>query len=393
MLLLVLPAALGLIYLFIMLSAQPAIVFDLSDPKTAQTWRIAQGEIEQLSRSRQGLKIKLKQGDGLLLSSDSPAAQENKLSWLSWQDAPYVKFFISPENYDRNFLLVWFITDRHIRHINFSLPAMAESVVVDTRVQRPWQRVVPFFQDEKIRQVGLGFQQQIEISRVEFRSVLQPHDVLKTIFQQLSNYEPIAVSSINFQYGLTILGHSYTMIFGLLVLIAGIAMLIFLRRKTCFIFFLVAVIGVMLLDFSRLQTLWQHAKKSYSISSLYDERYKEFRSRFGAEFAQLDQILRKYVGQQSRVAFPKSSQWLVMGETNWIWFLYQGEYENNNDRGANAWPAKEQMDYIFYYYPEQHVHDHENQSLLLTKDGQKVADVELVAEVSDNAKLLKIIHD
>lgn len=383
-----------LIYFFMLLLSRAEIGFDFRDQRTMQEWKIAQGEIDEISHSDRGLKIKVKQGYGLLVNSDSALDEREKtLSSRAWKNAPYVKLFISPEDHDRTLILVWWISDQKNAQIPFVLPAMAESVVVDTRAWVPWRRVFPFFQDGTIRQIGLGFPRQIEINRVEFLSVLEPADLFKNIFQQLANYEPIAVSSINFQYGLNVLGRSYIMTLGFLVLAMGIVALIFPRRKTCVLFFTVSVVCVVLADISRFQTLWRYAEEGYKVSSLYDDRYEEFRSRFGEEFAQLDQALKKYVPEQSKVAFPRSSNNLVMGETNWIWFLYQGEYENNNDRGGNPSPIRAGVDYIFYYHPERYVHDPESQALLLAKNGKKLADVELVSEISERAKLLRVAHD
>ena len=143
-------------------------------------------------------------------------------------------------------------------------------------------------------------------------------------------------------------------------------------------------------------TLWTHAKASSEISAWHADRYDEYRSRFGKEFADLDNEFRNQVPVGARVAFPDSKRQPVLGEINWLWFLYYGLFDNYKDRKIGSAHLDNETDYVFYYYPSGMTHDEEKNLLHVTEGTNKKSTpvkTQTIARITEEAKILKVLHD
>ena len=380
-------------YIFMLAEAREhELSFDFQDPEIAKQWGIGQGEVKEFTGSDYGLLAEVKSGSGILINRENATSDRGKrLAAQRWKTTPYIKIKLAATNSDRIFTILWvYRQDQYSAH-TINVPALSDSIIVDSRSSKPWHRVLPFNQNGAIRQIGIVFPQKIEIGKIEFQSILRPWDLITTTYQQLTDFEPVTVSSINFSYGLTLLGHSLTLILGLILLVFGVLVLLFRNRQTVMGFIIITCSCVVVLELLYMQMLFNYAEASYKISSLHSDRYDEFKSRFGEEFAKLDQELKKHVPEQSTVSFPASSRALVHGESNWLWFLYYGEYENYIGRHNTHDVFAKPHDYVFYYYPNQVSHDQQEKKLVSIKNQKKTWNVEVISQISDNAKLLKVI--
>ena len=112
-------------------------------------------------------------------------------------------------------------------------------------------------------------------------------------------------------------------------------------------------------------------------------KYDEYKSRFGKQFADLSKNFEEMVPLKSKVAFPWSKDRRVIGESNWIKFQYYGLYQPKKLKKA---------DYIFYYYPEKLFYDSKNNTVYY-RDSRDRYKVKILYTQSPSAKILKVLHD
>ncbi len=357
---------------------------------------MGQGSVKSSQLTGSGLKIKLDSDPGLFVNKIHAVSDQRLiLAKQFWKNTPYMKVYLSPANQNRSFIVIWPYPYKNNQYsqIHVTLKAKEDYFIIDTRQKILWKRTVPFPENRVISQIGIQFSNEIEVRKIEFLSVLDPLDFLKTLYKQIiSEVEPIKISSINFHYGLTVLGNSLTGILGILIIISGFYVLIVRSRQSVIALATVIYFSVLLLDVTYIRTLWNYAGKSYEQSSLYSDRFAEWKSRFGEEFARLDRELKQHIPEQAKVAFPRSRKYLVQGESNWIWFLYYGEYEDFSNRlKVKRFSGK--FDYMMYFYPEKIYFDAASHHIIDKRDSSKKWRVDIISKISDQAMILKVIND
>ena len=344
--------------------------------------------------------------DGILVEADTPAYllsparpdQQAPLRGLRWQDTPYVKVELTPAPQARTLTLAW-VPDSEKPQV-YKLPvrvaAMASTVLVDTQSDQPWVRRTAW--DERfpgqgrIHRFGLLLDVDAEIRCITLLSMPGLRDLARVVWDEYWTIEPVKVSSINFQYGLEVLGVPLSTALGVVTGLLGLLVLLRSRRGTVLLLFWGSLACFVVFDVTLDHTLWEQARQSAAISAWHADRFDEYASRFGEEFARLDRVLTEHVPRGTAVAFPDPVPHPVQGEVNWIWFLYFGEYDNARDRFGNDARIGEEAKYVFYYHPRKLVHD-PGRGTLRHRDTNATHRVRVVGQVSDRAKLLEVIRD
>lgn len=380
---------------YLLWQAQSASVsYRLDDPEIARKWAVqGDGESELTPHG-----IRITPGDNAALVS--PELKSPGGGALHWRDFPYFKLQLTPEPHEREMYLFW-IPDEDLnnsRHRPLTVPAQTAEVVIDVRQRIPWKRVFGWdgriFSGEPIGRIGVVTQDAVEVGRIDLLSTLNPLQLTRLAWKQYWALEPIKISSINFHYGNEVMGTPLAVITGAVfaVLFAVALTARRTRLRISLLWGMFACLALATLPFNR--TLWNYAEASGEVSAWHADRHDEYHSRFNREFADLDKAFLSHVPRGTRVSFPVSKQWLVHGETNWIWFLYYGLYDNYREREKKTKGIGDEDEYVFYYHPERLVHDEKKNTL--REVGQENAEVyktQTVARVSKNAKILKLIRD
>ncbi len=320
-------------------------------------WQV-QGGVKAATQTLDGLEIEV---DTTAFLLSHPKDEQKALRGLRWKDTPYVKVELAPTPGERTVSLVWIPEIENAFTIPVKVPAMASTILIDTQNDRPWNKRYAwddrFPGKGQINRFGLILQTNTEIRRIALLSQLNLIDLARVAWEEYWTVEPVKVSSINFQYGLDVLGVPLSTALGSVAALLGTIVLIRTRRDTILLFFWGALACFVLFDVTVNHTLLKHAKYSSTISAWHVDRFEEYRSRFGLEFARLDRLLKRHVPNGTPVAFPDPIPWPVRGETNWVWFLYYGEYDNVRDRYGNNAHIDENTQFIFYYHPRKLIHD------------------------------------
>ena len=377
---------------YILLQSPSSVISDsFDDERTARKWSV-QGQAEAQFMP-DGLLLKPR-GTALLIS---PRLQKPRGSTLNWHSFPYVKLRVTPEKNERRMALVWiFGSDINANYpLPFTIPAMASEILLDVRQDVPWEQRFGWDQDAlsrlPIKHIGVLLQNTVKVEQIEWISGLGPLELLPLLWAQYWAVEPVKVSSVNVHYGNEVLGKPLVMICGIIFAFL-LALMLFTRQKKFRLPLLWAILACFAIPNTPfIGTLWNQAKASSKVSAWHANRYDEYRSRFNQEFADLDKEFLKHVPTGSQVAFPASKQRLVQGESNWLWFLYYGLYENYKDRLGDSTHLDKKTEYVFYYYPAGLTHDEEN-NLLRRNKGDTTYATQTIARISGQAKILKLIH-
>ncbi len=386
-------------------SQATAVSYELSDEKTVRSWTISEKTPRYITPD--GLKIAAQEKTFLI----SPEVRGTKGAALYWGNFPYVKLHLTPQAEEYLMYLVWILDkNRNKQYVrSFTVPAMAAEVLIDVRQHEPtkgqfgypWD--FPPLEKIPIGRVGLVFGNTIEIRRIELLSSLGLFQFAKLLGIQYWQPEPIGAYSINNYYGNEIFGTPLVAASGIVFFIF-LMLFIWLQRKPKskfrlpLLWAMFACFAICNLPF--VHTLWEEAKAGTEVSAWHADRYDEYRSRFNSEFADLDRAFRTHVPAGSRVAFPLSEKKLVNGEINWIWFLYFGPYVNYTNRDYYSSTGKQRSgitkktEYVFYYYPRKLIYNEQNNTLREADYPQAPPyRTRTVADISEHAKILKIIRD
>ncbi len=373
-------------------SQSASVSYRLNERATAQEWSV-QGKSELTPN---GIRL-TPEGRALLIS---PELKSPDGGALHWRDFPYFKLQITPEPHERVMYLFWIPGEdvNNNGHRPFTVPAEADEVLVDVRQKMPWKKVFSWdrqiFPGEPIGRIGVLVQNAVEIGRIDLLSTLNPLQLTRLAWKQYWMLEPIKINSINFHYGNEIMGTPLTVITGAVFVVLFAAALIarWTRFRLALLWGMFACLALATLPFNR--TLWNYAEASGKTSAWHADRHDEYRSRFNREFADLDKAFLSHVPKGSQVGFPMSKKSLVQGETNWIWFLYYGLYDNYRDRRRGSNGVDNKDEYVFYYHPKDLIHDEKENTLRKAdKKHAKIYKTQTVARVSEDAKILKLIHD
>ena len=380
---------------YVLLQAQsPTVEYRFDDEKTAGKWKV-QGQA-RTEPGPTGLLVKPR-GVARLVS---PRLRRPGAGPLNWHDFPYVKLRIAPAEEERRAALVWFPGEASGQghELFFTIPAEESEILLDVRQDLPWERRFGWnkLPDVPVTRLGILIQDTVEIREVSLLSGIGPFAGLRLLWSQYWKVEPIKVSSINVHYGNEVFGMPLTTTAGVAFSLL-FAWALFNRRPRIRVPLYWAMFACFVApEAPFILTLWHQAEASSEISAWHADRYDEYRSRFGREFADLDREFQNHVPRGARVAFPDSKRRLVQGESNWVWFLYYGLYENYKDRNRNSARLDKSTRYVFYYYPSGLIHD-EGENLVRgtgDQDGPRRSyKTETIVRVSEGAKILKIVHD
>lgn len=312
--------------------------------------------------------------------------RQKNLQTLSWQNNPYVKIMVKPTNFDRKIALFWSPTKKlknlHQRPVN--IPANNDSIIVNVAQNIPWLRSFGWknsnYGNTQISSFGLLIPQQyngFEVDKITLLPSLNIFDYIKVISSDLAVVEPVKVSSINAQYGISVLGSQLAYFLGIVLILLAIPALIWFNKKSIGLLIIGVATTFILYDITTNLTLLDSAKYAYKHSAWSLDKHQEYRSRFGEAFAKLAQELEAKVPRGAKVSFPKTRDYRVIGESNWIAFQYYGLYKI-----SDIWNA----DYIFYYYPKDLQFDPANNSV---KDGKKQYKTTIIAKHNNNYILKK----
>jgi len=331
-----------------------------------------------------GIKISTKQTSLMLIPGHDLQDKE-------WQDFPFVVLRIRPVQKTRKLNLYW-VPGKDIKNgiqLPLTIDRLADKIIIDTRHQKKWERMPGWSEkycgQAKINRFGfvVPANKEIEIKRIDLQSKLNFFDLAKLIAREYWTAEPVKASSINFQYGLSILGTSLAYALGIFLIVLG---LIFLTNSSKLTLAVLAVGGVacfIIYDMTLNHTLFEHAQYSSKRSAWYDDKYDEYKSRFGQQFADLAKSFEEMVPLKSKVAFPWSKDRRVRGESNWIEFQYYGLYQPESLKKA---------DYIFYYYPRKLIHNSKDNTVYY-QDNRDRYTVKVLYSQAPSVKILKVSHD
>ena len=292
--------------------------------------------------------------------------------------------------------MVWVPNARQILRRVAILCASEARILINTQSRHPWRGDLAWDDASpgggRINRFGVGLQDGSTVMRVALRKGVSTVDMARLAWRDFWSVEPVGISSINLRYGPNLLGNSLTVLIGAVVVFLALVTSLKPGRRQLTVFFWVSFAGFALFDVTLNHSLWDQAKKSSKVSALYADRYEEYSSRFGQEFAELDRLLKQHVPEGTAVGFPDPKPLPIIGENNWLWFLYHGEYDNVRDRGRNSAHIDRSTQYVMYYHPRllKHYATEGSVKNLMT---QAVNNVAVVAEVSKNAKILKVLHD
>jgi hypothetical protein len=369
--------------------------YDFSDSEVVGRWQVL-GEV--LARRVTPAGLVLEAGGPIMLASPDPQVDREGLGSLHWRQARFVRVELSPAPEDRSIALVWSPgrDPRRSSRLAVTVPAGASRVVVDTRERRPWLVrggwVDRFPPEGRVGLLGLALEGNATVRRITLLPLLPPGELLAVALAGYWTAEPVIASSINFQHGASILGVPLSPVLGALAALLGLVALVRARPRDARRFACGALVLFGLFDLTVTHALWAHARAQRSRSAWHADRYDEYRARFGEEFAKLDAIVRAQVPRRARVALPDPIPAPGPRQTNWLWFLYCGEYENVLDRERDNSGFDPHTEYVVFYRPRHWIHEHELGLLRHRATGAAIP-VTVVAAVSPEAMLLRVGHD
>ena len=384
-----------LAYLLLQSKSSPAIEYSFDDKEEIREWRI-EGQ-RQTELTPDGLRIRPKNTAVLV----SPRLQDADGDKLSWSDFPYVRLRVAPSEKDRRMVLVWIVDPSGQSYrLPFTIPATTSETLIDVRQDMPWEGrwgwTHSVLSRVPLMRLGLLIEDPVEIQELGLLSNLGPVQLARLLWSQYWAVEPIRVASINLHFGNQLLGVPLAGVSGVALVALFLLALINRRREFRAILLWAMFVCFVVPEAPFVLTLWSHAGASSEISAWHAEHYDEYRSRFGKEFADLDKEFRKHVPVGARVAFPGSKRRLVLGESNWLWFLYYGLYENYKDRKIDSARLDGKTEYVFYYYPSGLAHDEEKNLLRpVGSEGKKARTykTQTIARINEQAKILKVLPE
>jgi hypothetical protein len=313
-----------------------------------------------------------------------------------WRDARFVVLELAPARVERAFALVWLPRGANVPGLPMlvTIPAGAAHVIVDTQRLRPWLRVGGwtdrFPAAASVGRFGLAFRDDATVRRLTLAAMLPPRDLVRLALADFTTVEPVLASTVNFHYGPSVLGVPLSTACGVLVL--GLGVFAFVRRRpatlrTCCAGALALFV---LFDLHTLLGLGRQVEASRRVSAWHAGREDEYRSRFGDAFARLDALVRAHVPRATPIALPDPPPAASPRRTNWLWFLYQGEYANLADRARDNTTLEAGARYVVFDRPPLWAYEPEHGWMRHRVTGATVA-VAPVASVSDSVLVLRVV--
>lgn len=352
---------LGLLSLMLLLKASrhATLTYDFDTNFKNEKWHIYNASVEKTTKGN--IRFNKINKTAVLFNS------QKNLHSLKWQNMPYVKLIVKPENINRKISLIWSPTKDFNKNYPrlIDIPENQTSIIINVAQNIPWIRSFGWkdsvYGNTQINSFGFFIPQQyegFEINRVELLPSLNIFEYVKLIMRELSVVEPVKVSSINAQYGISLLGTQVAYFLGVILIFLAVPLLINFNKSNTYIFVIAMAISFALYDMATSQTLLNAAKYASNRSAWHADKYQEYQSRFGDQFAKLAQEFENKVPRGAKVYFPASHDYRVQGESNWIAFQYYGLYKISTIQDA---------DYIFYYYPKNLQFDSSKQIVKMDK--------------------------
>ena len=362
-------------------SGNATLVYDFDTNSKIKKWNIYNTSFEKITTGN--IRFNKINKTAVLFNS------QKNLQSLKWQNTPYIKLIVKPENLPRKISLIWSPT-KDIKDINenyqrpIDIPENQTSIIINVAQNIPWIRSFSWkdsvYGNTQINSFGFFIPQQyegFEINRVELLPSLNIFEYVKLIMRELSVVEPVKVSSINAQYGISILGTQVAYFLGVILIILAVPLLISFNKSNTYIFIIAMAISFALYDVTANQTLLNAAKYASDRSAWQTDKHQEYQSRFGDQFAKLAQEFENKVPHGAKVHFSVSRDYRVQGESNWIAFQYFGLYKISTIKDA---------DYIFYYYPKKLQFDSSEQ---IVKNDKAQYNAQAIISINNNYILRK----
>lgn len=372
-----------LFFMIFMISAGQSISYDFSNTETPAEWKFI--NIRPTITSN-GIKIHTHQTSLMLVSGENI---QNK----SWQDYPFVVLKVLPAEEMRRIFLYWVPDSKNLSENNqlpVSIDPHVDEIIINTQQRKKWEKIIDWsesnFGPAKINMFGFLVlaDVQIEIKRINLQSKLDFVDLAGLAAAEYWTAEPVKISSINFQYGTYLLGQPLARILGICLSFLGFFFLIHRNRAVRIALIIGGVACFIAYDATVIHTLLDYAAYGSERSAYHSDKYEEYKSRFGQEFADLADKFEKTVPLKSKVIFPWTKDYRVLGESNWIEFQYYALYQPADIKTA---------DYIFYYYPRDLILDSKKNRVYFQDNKKKIYKVKVIYSRNPSVKILKVLHD
>jgi hypothetical protein len=335
-----------------------------------------------INNSQKGLEFNSINDTGVIFDTNLD------LQKIKWQQYPYIKLKVKPENFVRNIALFWSPTKslKNIYQRVITIDEDTSEIIINTSNNAPWLRNFPWkdniYGNTQINSFGLLIPQQYQkfftLEKIELFSNLSLVDYTKLFFNEITTDEGIRVNSINAQYGISLFGMQLSYILGVIIVLSALPLLVVFNQKSLNVFLVSLLLSFVIYNVAPIITLINHAKDSTKISAFYQDKYEEYKSRFGKNFADLAKEFEEKIPKNSKVHFASSKDYRVRGESNWISFQYYGLYDITSLKEA---------EYIFYYHPKDLVFNKNNNMLEHNNDRYSV---KIIAKDEDNYILQKV---
>ena len=365
-----------IIALVLSIGKQNEIIFDFNDVNEINKWKFYNNA--KIDKKTQGISISRTGNNPAIMFNDDDA-----LSYYSWQQFPYLKINTSIKFKDTRLVLLW-APNKNINqsiHKEIIIPALNTETIVDLHQAIPWKRSMPWndsMGNSTINSFGLLINDNIELNSISLASSVGVIDYISLFINHLAQVEPIVTSSINFTYGITIMGYKLNYLLGLMLI--PLFLIFALVKNKRILVSAVFATGLLFFvaDIPHFNSFFGAVSEAGTKSAWHSNKHQEYKSRFGEAFAKLAQAFEQKVAKGNKVHFPKTKHFVVMGETNWIEFQYLGVYQ----------PKKlSEADYVLYYYPRNI--SLENDKTLIS--GNSKYKVEPIIKLNPQMQILKVI--
>ena len=366
-----------IIALLLSIGKQNEINFDFSNVNDINKWKFYNKA--KIEKKAQGISISITGNNPAVMFTDDGA-----LSYYQWHKYPYLKINTGIKFKDTRLVLLWSPSKNVNQTITkeIIIPALNTETIVDLHQAIPWKRSMSWndsIGNSTINSFGLVINDNIELDSISLASSVGVFDYISLFIDHMTQVEPIVTSSINFTYGITIMGYKLNFLLGLL-LIPLFLLLTLLKNKTILVATVFAT-GLLFFvaDIPHFNSLFGAVSEAGTKSAWHSNKHLEYKSRFGEAFAKLAQAFEQKVSKGKKIHFPATKHFVVMGESNWIEFQYLGVYQPTNMSKA---------EYVFYYYPRNI--SLENDKTLIS--GNSKYKVEPILKLNSQMQILKVIE-
>jgi hypothetical protein len=206
-------------------------------------------------------------------------------------------------------------------------PALLQSsfLLCDLRDRRQWDTLLPY--EGTIDRIGFSFSGRMLLRRIEASDALNIRDYVLLLYSSLTGVEPAAPSNINELYGVSLLGHSQTIVAIWLFVTTSAVIIGFCRSGHAKKIMFALASTILFLYIPSFVYLTNQLKMSGKHSCFRYDIFEEYASCYDAEFSTLSQALFANVPQGSRVHFILQTAESHRTESNFSEFVHRIRYE------------------------------------------------------------------